>query len=74
MLTVTRSGLILCVFALAGCGGSGKITPPRKVEPPIGLAKGQRAPDIDGLDAGGKRLRLSDYRGKVVVLDFWASW
>ena len=68
MSTVTRSGLILCVFALAGCGTS------RKAEPPIGLAKGQRAPDINGLDAGGKRLRLSDYRGKVVVLDFWATW
>jgi thiol-disulfide isomerase/thioredoxin len=31
------------------------------------------APDfeIPGLD---KRIRLSDYRGKIVYLDFWASW
>jgi hypothetical protein len=32
------------------------------------------APDIDGSDADGHRLRLSAYRGKVVVLDFWATW
>ena len=68
MSMVTRSGLILCVFALAGCSGS------RKVEPPIGLGKGQQAPDIVGLDPFGKKLRLRDYRGKVVVLDFWATW
>ena len=25
-------------------------------------------------DASGERVRLSDYRGKVVVLNFWATW
>jgi len=35
---------------------------------------GQTAPDftIGGLD--GKPIKLSDYRGKYVMLDFWASW
>lgn len=32
------------------------------------------APEIAGIDADGKRFHLSDYRGKVVLLDFWASW
>jgi peroxiredoxin len=32
------------------------------------------APDFSLTDLTGHKLRLSDYRGKVVVLDFWATW
>jgi hypothetical protein len=35
---------------------------------------GQVAPDISGVDIQGLPLKLSDYRGKVVVLDFWGNW
>jgi hypothetical protein len=38
------------------------------------LAIGKVAPDIEGEDGDGKKFKLSDYRGKVVVLDFWAEW
>jgi thiol-disulfide isomerase/thioredoxin len=38
------------------------------------LAVGRPAPEIDGLDVDGKAFKLSDYRGKVVVLDFWGHW
>jgi thiol-disulfide isomerase/thioredoxin len=34
------------------------------------LAVGKLAPDIEGDDLDGRRFRLSDYRGRVVVLDF----
>ena len=36
------------------------------------LSVGQEAPDIEGEDQDGKRFKLSDYRGKVVLLDFWS--
>lgn len=35
---------------------------------------GQEAPNIKGKDQEGKDLKLADYRGKVVVLDFWGDW
>ena len=40
----------------------------------LGLDVGKRAPEISGKDLDGKTFKLSDYRGKVVVLDFWAHW
>jgi hypothetical protein len=38
------------------------------------LAIGKVAPDIEGEDIDGKKFKLSDYRGKVVVIDFWGNW
>jgi hypothetical protein len=38
------------------------------------LKVGRPAPEIEGEDLDGKRFKLSDYRGKVVVLDFWGHW
>jgi hypothetical protein len=36
------------------------------------LSVGKEAPDVEGEDQDGKRFKLSDYRGKVVLLDFWS--
>ncbi len=49
---------------------SAQQTPKPKPGPPVG----KRAPEIRGVDLDGKRFKLSDYRGKVVVLDFWGNW
>jgi len=38
------------------------------------LGVGKVAPEIEGEDVGGRKLRLGDYRGKVVAVVFWASW
>jgi thiol-disulfide isomerase/thioredoxin len=38
------------------------------------LYKGRTAPDAEFYDAAGKPSKLSDYRGKVVYIDTWATW
>ena len=39
-----------------------------------GTATFEYAPEISMLDRDGKELKLSSLRGKVVLIDFWASW
>jgi peroxiredoxin len=38
------------------------------------LEPGHVAPEIEGTDPSGRRLKLTDFRGKVVLLVFWGSW
>lgn len=38
------------------------------------LRIGKAAADIEGEDVEGVKFKLSDYRGKVVLLDFWGHW
>jgi len=38
------------------------------------LQIGKEAPEIEGEDVDGVNFKLSDYRGKVVVIDFWGIW
>jgi peroxiredoxin len=38
------------------------------------LKDGQTAPDFNLRDSTGAQLRLSDYKGKAVLLNFWATW
>lgn len=52
-------------------------TPPADAKPytaPVLLASGTTAPDFTVSDKDGHPVKLSDYKGKTVVLDFWATW
>jgi hypothetical protein len=40
---------------------------------PTGTTVGKQAPNITGIDGEGSRFSLSDYHGKVVLLDFWST-
>ncbi|MFC1991764.1 TlpA family protein disulfide reductase [Chloroflexota bacterium] len=40
----------------------------------VGLTKGTLAPDFTLTDLDGNQVSLSDFRGKTVFLNFWATW
>jgi thiol-disulfide isomerase/thioredoxin len=70
--------LTLCCVATAAYPfhrGADKGGEKKKVEDKSGLlAVGGPAPEWKLTDAEGREHALSEYRGKVVVLDFWATW
>lgn len=38
------------------------------------LLRAQKAPDFEAKDINGSDIKLADYAGKTVLIDFWASW
>lgn len=80
--------LIVAVVATIGClkpeesgsstslppGSSADPTSPKTYSVTGGPAIGELAPEIEGVDLDGVEFKLSDYRGKVVMLDFYGDW
>jgi thiol-disulfide isomerase/thioredoxin len=47
---------------------------PSEVNAPVGLNLGNKAPELDYLNPNDSSIKLSSLKGKIVLLDFWASW
>ena len=43
-------------------------------QPKIGTGIGNKAPELTGKSPSGETIKLSDTKGKLVLLDFWAAW
>lgn len=61
-----------------GAGGAAATLAAFDAAPPVvadsPLKEGEVVPDIEGVDTDGTRFKISDYRGKVVMIDFWGNW
>jgi peroxiredoxin len=54
----------------AATAGGRSPSPPQPSE----LKVGALAPDFSAIDLAGRPVKLSDFAGKIVVIDFWATW
>ncbi len=74
-LTISTAGLFACTFGLSmraqDHAGQSATAAVDKLLP---QASRKIAPGFSLTDANGKPINLSDYKGKVVLLDFWATW
>lgn len=43
-------------------------------QPKIGTAIGNKAPELTGKSPSGQTINLSDTKGQLVLIDFWAAW
>ena len=73
--------LLACAFLWTGCSDfavkpAPKAKQEQKPAAPFSLnsAVGQPTPAFSLKDANGQTVRPADYKGKVVLLDFWATW
>lgn len=66
--------VVLGMVFLSTCSGSNKED--KKTEKSLveGLRIGNLAPELAYQDPDGKIIKLSSLRGKLVLIDFWASW
>lgn len=74
VVLVLLAGLGILGYKLLSGGKKGNSRPDVQWAAEGRPVVGQQAPDILGEDLDGKPFKLSDYAGKVILLDFWAHW
>ena len=66
--------LALLFYVLSQSGQLAGFEPGINLEPTLIRQENRPAPDFTLVLSDGRAVKLSDYRGKAVVINFWASW
>src|ERR1700693_6514103 len=66
--------LTLAVVGLAGCNQHPARSPLPKENLAVAGEIGSRLPDFSVKDLQGRQISSADLQGKVVLIDFWATW
>ena len=74
-LRPSLNGFVFAAALTLACLGLACSSAPTSVKAAVKSANERKvAPDFSLKDASGASVKLSDYKGKVVLLDFWATW
>lgn len=68
---MTKKGLFFLVLSISVLSISNTVSGQK---PKLGIEVGNKAPEIIEQSIDGSELKLSDLKGKYVLIDFWASW
>jgi thiol-disulfide isomerase/thioredoxin len=72
--SISPISIAFLLFVMSGCNQGKKSADHSKQQAQVGLKIGNRAPDLAYPDPDGKVISLESLRGKMVLIDFWASW
>ena len=63
-----------CALLAMGCLAAPGANPALSGKTKVGIKEGQLAPDFELETMAGEIVKLIDYRGQVVLINFWATW
>lgn len=72
-----RSSLLILILLATGCGGASETPPDQAADDPKSAPVTEAAAaslDLQAVDADQYAAQIGQFQGKVVVVDFWASW
>ncbi len=66
--------VVMGILTVPGCAPSSQPVQSVQQEATVGVNVGDLAPDFTLTDLEGNQVSLSDFRGKAVFINFWATW